>query len=281
MPNWCSNNLLICGTKEKIKEIERVINNFYEFYYEKEVCEKDGHKVLRKPNGDPMGLLYYCKPEPDYTVTPVPKTFPEVTAKYAKTEEEREKIMKNEPTIRKDSWWDWRVQNWGCKWEINAEIANVDDESISIYFDSPWGPPIEAYDALLKHDGIESIEANYYESGCAFGGVHTDGKHEHFNVEDLTAEDFKSNEVVKEVDECHYIFSDIMLNNPLKLRPELANVMKGLGIEDCWDVAWQNVVKIYETLKDKPITPSSIEIVTKGDSLWPTHFTFNNEEYNL
>lgn len=288
MPNWCDNNLTIYGTKEKIKEIEGVVKAYSNFYYSKarqgeeiEGYDLTDQKILRKPDGNPMGLLYYCKPEPDYKTTPVAKTFPEIAAKYANSEEEREIALKNEPTIREDSWYDWRLQNWGCKWEVEAEIGDVDEECICLYFMSPWGPPIEAYEALLKQEGITGIDANYYEPGCAFAGVHMDGKHEQFDVEKLTPEDFKNNEAVKELNECHYLFSDRMQSNPLQLRPELEPVMKGLGIEDCWDFEWEDLVKIYETLKEKTITPGSITTVNKGPNHWPTHFIFNNEEYEL
>ena len=40
------------------------------------------------------GFLTTLYPEPDYTVTPVPKMFPQIDASRAETEEEKQKILK-------------------------------------------------------------------------------------------------------------------------------------------------------------------------------------------
>lgn len=288
MPNWCDNNLTIYGTNEKIKEIEGVVKAFSNFCYQEtpqgekiKGYDLTGQKIRRKLNGDPMGLLYYCKPEPDYKTTPVAKTFPELNAKYASTEEERKKALENKPTIRENSWYDWRLQNWGCKWEVEAQLGDVDEGQIFLFFMSPWGPPLDAYAALLEHEGITGIEANYYEPGCDFAGCFVNGEDTCFAVSELTPEDFED-EVVKELDECFYLYSEIMQSNPLQLRPEFEPVLKGMGIEDdFWEVDMGIVEKIYEALKDKQIPADSISIIKKENKIWPTHFVFKDTEYAL
>ena len=49
------------------------------------------------------GFLTTLYPEPDYTVTPVPRKYPQTHARFAKTEEERQEILKNDPTVRENS----------------------------------------------------------------------------------------------------------------------------------------------------------------------------------
>ena len=281
MPNWCDNNLKIHGTKEKIEEIKKVIEEHSKWGGEGH--PKEYKCKYPKLDGTPMGFLHYCKPEPDYTTTPVAKTYPEIGAKYAKTEAEREKRLENKPTIRDDSWWDWRIQNWGTKWEITFDWVGEDgdEEVILLSFQSAWAPPIDAYKALFTHEGITGIEATYYEPGCTFAGRFIDGKNTCFDTSSLTKDDFEKNETIWELDDCFELKRDIMQCNPLQLHPELEPILRGLEIEDCWEVDSTHVLKIYETLKDKTITPGSVQIVSEEGTNWPTHFTFNSEEYEL
>lgn len=280
MPNWCDNNLTIYGSKEKLQEIRDVIQEYADWVNDGH--PKDCKGKYPKRDGTPMGFLYYCKPEPDYNVTPVAKTYPEIGAKYAETEEEREELLKNEPTIRNDSWWDWRIQNWGTKWEITFDWVDEDgdDEVITLSFPSAWSPPVEAYKALLNHEGITGVDATYYEMGCSFAGKFENGEDTCLDTTALTKEDFEKNETIWELDDCFNIESDIMQNNPTQLRPELQPVLDGLGIENCWHVDWKIVVKIYDILKEKTITPESIT-VKRDDNNCPTHFVFQDKEYKL
>ena len=115
-------------------------------------------------------------PEPDYSVTPVAETYPEISAQYAKTEEEREQILRNEPTIREDSWRDWRKQHWGTKWDVydccNDFEQEVASDEFSAIFCTAWAPPSEKCLAVISQRFPGSLLINYYEeSGEDFCGV--------------------------------------------------------------------------------------------------------------
>jgi len=78
------------------------------------------------------------------------------------------------------NWYDWRVTNWGTKWDVSDEglefIDNGDGTaSITGWFDSAWAPPIEAYNTFLDDMDGCSIEATYEEGGMDFAGIYTDG----------------------------------------------------------------------------------------------------------
>ena len=122
------------------------------------------------------GFLTTLYPEPDYSVTPVPKLFPEIAASYAKTEEEKQKILENEPTIREDSWWDWRNMNWGTKWIdyscYELQFPNEPDTEFDIPFVSAWSPLNENCMEVLskKFPGV-LLTSTYSEDGNDFFGV--------------------------------------------------------------------------------------------------------------
>ena len=86
------------------------------------------------------------------------------------------------------NWYDWKVANWGTKWDIGEEdgLTRVNDHELSLAFDSAWSPPIGAYEQLLDL-GFE-IEAFYYESGQAFCGSWADGNQESYDIPGTAAE---------------------------------------------------------------------------------------------
>ena len=115
-----------------------------------------------------------------------------------------EKLEQIEEAIKKDQLfeylnpigeWDYgkAVENWGCKWEaneVNYEI-DTDSQTMTLNFDTPWGPPIAAYQAgEAKHD--LDIEATFYEPGMAFVGCYEDMEEETFDV-DFGDENWRDN----------------------------------------------------------------------------------------
>lgn len=147
MPNWCNNTITI-EHKDSAK-INEVVKS-----------------LTTKINDDTTESLFfgYCKPEPDYSKTKVKCAYPEITKK-----EYEENIDRK--------WWDWRVQNWGTKWNIEAleeDRITVKDNEVIFDCETAWSPPLEALIELEKK-GFK-IECDYYEGGCAFIGRYSTGK---------------------------------------------------------------------------------------------------------
>lgn len=99
--------------------------------------------AIKAPYG---GLLHYLCPEPEHP------------------EEENNVIM--------PAWYNWRRENWGTKWEVQAEIVShsVEGGWINLAFDSAWSPPIEAFDNWLVQDNQRKVNIRYIEWGMAFCG---------------------------------------------------------------------------------------------------------------
>lgn len=71
-------------------------------------------------------------------------------------------------------WYDWRLANWGCKWDLNEGDVTMelssDETVLQMWFETPWGPP----DKIKKHidsmdDGYE-IEWHWDEPGMGSAG---------------------------------------------------------------------------------------------------------------
>jgi len=144
MPNWCNNNIIIKGPKNKLKDIESAV--------------REGQ---------------FCN-----WLSAMPKVLEDTTADGT-----------DKPELKKatgfSDWYDWRVANWGTKWDVDAyegsiqtkeELLGKDDgkAELSFGFDSAWAPPLDAMaDYLEKNDDV-SMKLWYYEPGCDFGGLWED-----------------------------------------------------------------------------------------------------------
>ena len=127
-------------------------------------------KVIQAYNrGD---LLQTFIPEPDYEKTKVENLYPE--------------FHNGEKYATKSQWWDWRIKNWGTKWEIVQPYTAEDVEKDELYisFSTAWTPPIPLYDKLTEL-GFE-IDASYFEIGCGFCGQYYDGYDETYYFEDYS-----------------------------------------------------------------------------------------------
>jgi hypothetical protein len=58
---------------------------------------------------------------------------------------------------------DWKLNNWGCKWDVeNSTIEYIDKNTVVYIFDSPWNSP---------KIGIRNISINYPELHFELGYV--------------------------------------------------------------------------------------------------------------
>ena len=87
-----------------------------------------------------------------------------------------------------DGWYDWRLTNWGTKWDVvDVQITNPlmihDDEdqdpssmnaSFSFNCWTAWSPPIPVWDKLVEM-GI-SVDADYQDEGMGFEGRYVNGE---------------------------------------------------------------------------------------------------------
>ena len=158
MPNYCNNNIVITGPNSVIDKIEKIAN------------------------GDKGDLLQYFYPMPEAlkdTTAPLPKDA---------TKEEKAKAKENLKKYGYDNWYDWRVENWGTKWDImefyniNRKEIGEDESEIELGFDTAWAPALGAYERFIDKNSNCSLKAYYYEPGCDFMGEWDNGIDSCFEV---------------------------------------------------------------------------------------------------
>lgn len=167
MPNHIQNKLVICGEAE---DITRLINTIQTTSANGDVCYIDFNKIIPMPeeleflvegSDKTWGLAYYAiknnKPEiiqkfchylTDAAIRLAEKPEDELERLYACGERAYNAYEKYGAT----SWYDWRVINWGTKWNAyETTTADVNDENTHIiYFQTAWNGAIPVIEKLVS-----------------------------------------------------------------------------------------------------------------------------------
>lgn len=89
-----------------------------------------------------------------------------------------------------NEWYSWNTDNWGVKWDVGDESSvdyyNEGNTTVTLYFDSAWCPPIEAYEKFEKL-GFE-IEAYYFEPGMSFCGKYNNGMDSYYDIHECNVD---------------------------------------------------------------------------------------------
>ena len=108
-------------------------------------------------------------------------------------------------------WYDFSVNEWGTKWDVGDSdgINEVTENSLTVYFDSAWAPPLAAYDKIAEL-GFE-IEALYDEPGMAFCGRWTNASGDEYFEYGGMSSDTAEQELPKELNETFSIAENIAI----------------------------------------------------------------------
>ena len=207
MPNWCDNTVYI--THDDPKKIQILVDAWKEDKF--------------------FGTIH---PEPDYTKVKVKPTFPSIKGN-------------DDPVDPESAWWDWRVQNWGTKWEITTDEAYIDiqENEIRASFATAWSPPTGIFDKLV--DQGYGVNALYYEGGCCFCGQYVDGSDETYDISGNWL-DVKNN-----------------IPDNIDLEFGITESMKEWAMQELAD----EIEELEETLKEKDDAELSAQLIAKKKEL--------------
>lgn len=104
--------------------------------------------------------------------------------------------LRPRPSDQDANWYEWNIQNWGTKWDVNVNegyFERIGDDILRLSFNTAWGPPTALYDFLFE-EGWD-VEAQYYEPGIGFIGEYDN------TIDDTWEIDFSNEESIKAVPE--------------------------------------------------------------------------------
>jgi len=108
-------------------------------------------------------------------------------------------------------WYDFSVGEWGTKWDVGDSdgINEVTENTLTVYFDSAWAPPINAYEKMAEM-GFE-IDAMYYEPGMAYCGRWTNEDGDDYYEYSSMSIDEVEKMLPKELNEAFCITEDMQM----------------------------------------------------------------------
>ena len=156
MPNWCHNRVEIYSDNpEDLKQIKSIFES-----------KRPLHQVIPEPDWATIPLAEKHSTKYENKVgeigeLPVP---PDPNEEFGTT------YFKS--TGRPDQrWYDWRIENWGIKWDINSqEGTQEDDDFITYEFETPWGPPEHICETLREKFEDATITWFFDEPGMQSAG---------------------------------------------------------------------------------------------------------------
>ena len=134
MPNWCENELAVWGDKADIRKLKTKAGG------------KDTDLFLNN--------LYPMPEELGETKSPSNRSKKALVKKYGA-----------------EHWYYWRINNWGTKWDVTAELTAETDESLLYAFSTAWSPPIPWLKKVAMDYPELSFRLKYDEPGVGFAGV--------------------------------------------------------------------------------------------------------------
>ena len=145
------------------------------------------HNIFKKglKNDDEVdtgSVFGHFIPEPDWTTIPLKESeLKEYSFSDPRGDVGELPVFSDEPykglhfasTGRQDDrWYNWRVQNWGTKWDCySLEMDDTDmPHGFEVNFETAWSPPEEVCNAIRDQFDDQSLSWFYDEPGCELAG---------------------------------------------------------------------------------------------------------------
>lgn len=176
MPNWCLNTLTVSAKGDSLSRAKELMFKNEEFAFSAAlpmpeelvatsspnniITEKEREDLIKQ--GLPLQVTYGTGTDFEFTKNLFTKSMiKDLESKYDGA----------------SNWYDWRINNWGCKWEANPEDSFIThrEDGFTVDFTTPWSPPDNWFAAvcdMLSNEGI-TIVLEYSESGADFAGKFT------------------------------------------------------------------------------------------------------------
>ncbi len=171
MPNHCHNRVTFYS------DCENDIQKLHDIF--SKGLENDDHV-------DTGSVFGHFVPEPDWSKIPLTENdIKEYSFSRPRGEVGEVPVMVNNPDkpflnglrfkstdVMDDRWYNWRVQNWGTKWDCySLEIDECDlPHGFEVNFETAWSPPEEICTAIREQYKNIDISWFYDEPGCEVAG---------------------------------------------------------------------------------------------------------------
>jgi len=169
MPNWCDGDITIYGSRE---DLEKLV--------------AQGQQGTRQ-----VGEGWYSEKREYKTFQKKPNNF------------SFENFLPTPEDIG-EGWYDWRVANWGTKWDLDQDNtvvtpitksndpSKIGDYEVGIGLQTAWSPALDVFEKISAEYPDLHIEYRYIEEGMSFFGMtHFHNGEADEDTRKITTEDLK------------------------------------------------------------------------------------------
>lgn len=194
MPNWCNNSLIVTGDQATIDD----------FKSKTVVVKENGYEEFT------MDILYPCPPELLEMTSPVmwrgEKDDVEGKAAHEKY------VAELEGKYGHTDWYNWRVENWGTKWDAAEASIMEEDGQFVVHYNTAWAPnSMWVHYVSTLYPTLE-FRLTYEEPGVGFCGCYVvkNGGEDFESLEegDIMWEDDDGREVYYDSEKSLYRYTD-------------------------------------------------------------------------
>ena len=158
MPNWCWNLLQVTGNRAGLAEFKKKAKT-------KEVRDDKGEL---SSIGSDLSLNNFV---------PMPKELNIDRGYFGDDKLKQSEVdrigKENLKKFGAKDWYDWHVQNWGTKWDVEATLQSKSGDMLEYWFDSAWAPPVQWLVSVSEQYPKLKFELEYDEPGMCFSGTAT------------------------------------------------------------------------------------------------------------
>ena len=111
------------------------------------------------------------------------------------------------------NWYQWRISNWGTKWEENEpQIVRSSEDCLLVSFSTAWAPPVGVYNRLCEL-GFDVL-ATYAEQGMGFAGYWHNGDDTELSLTGVNVPD-ENNDYPEDWEVLEKVFAESGLDSEL------------------------------------------------------------------
>ena len=164
MPNWVRNQVTITGSRASVDMLQEKVGASTQIPGRELVKTTNAEgKEIFSQNEDGSYIykdVHHTDEDPGFSFWNIIRPEGEALETYA------------------ENWYDWNNSNWGCKWDAkDVETIDFSAGHWHVAFDTPWGSPMEVFQALSEQHPDVTIHVEWTEEqGFGAEEVYEDGR---------------------------------------------------------------------------------------------------------
>lgn len=171
MPNWSFNNFQISGRSEEMEKfyqtaLKKSTEGELIFSFSNVIPQPQKIKNTISPSSSAKGVKWLNTSKLEHREGQISEILGQQVDLIPCENNTEEKCKQLIQEFGYDNWYDWNIENWGTKWNVEVEYFEKSDTQFSCQFETAWVPPGIFLSKLQKLFPALDIKLTYELEGC-------------------------------------------------------------------------------------------------------------------